>query len=357
MKANRICAGVLFVAGFVSLYGQGLRPPVPLTSAGESPNLISLPAGAEISVLPANGGFYWQTAGDDFFATTIYKTTLDGKKTTALDLQALATKGAIPKHDYFMTGYSADPKGGLVAIISWGEPFAHVSNFTILKVDEHGEFISLITLDLPFIPSRVVPFSSGAYLVAGFEEKSWKRLHLAILDSHGKVVAANLPIFSDKAAAQNHSDDSSALPVGSLLLTSVNSDTVYAYSYREPDVIESISASGKCASIPLAKVPAQPGETVLTMEMYALNGQLLLHRAVYSPTRPVGTPEDSWRLAAKHYWSVYDAATGKLVETFGPGAGAAQGMLAGYSSRSLYFLDRHKQPGGDSAYSLLHAKP
>jgi hypothetical protein len=300
------------------------------------------------------------TANEDFFANRVDHLTLAGKKEVALDVHALAKAGKLPKSDYdvyYLLDYSAGPRGGLVALLGWhqpddpGEAFMHVTRYGILTINDKSDLRSLVKLNLTFSPTRVAVFSSGSYLIAGFEKESLASLRFAILDAQGNSTIDNVKPF----AAASHSTEVNAS--GSLLLASGSDGHVYLYSSREPEAIRKLSIDGKADSIPVGKLPVKDGETILPLSLYAFNGQLLFQRAVFAQDKPKNLPGSEWSLAAVHYWSVYDAASGKLVENDEAGTGTAAGMLAGYEPGNFLFLERQTPVAGTTAFTLLHATP
>jgi hypothetical protein len=355
-------------------FAQEDRPLVQLVSTLQTKDLMVLPFGSGISLLPgARGEFYAQMfTGPDFHGTRILRKSFSGEESIALDVHALAQTGKIPVHDYSLMDFAADPRGGLVTVIAWGEKPMIVSHYAVLDVDGGGDVRTYFEMHDGYSPYRAVVFFSGNYLLEGQDlGDPQSALRLQIRDFRGDIVVSDLHLFSAPPASTAKAGGSTAkggpfqdndggLPPGASLsfaMASTDNNFVYAYSVRSPNVLEKISDTGKCEEIATVKLPLPPDEEMRPVDMYATHGQILLHLAAFS-TKPPDPVKGI--VAEKHYWAAYETTDNSLVETYASDSDLwiARSLLVGYEQGSFYFLEGHRRGDlNDYAFSLLHATP
>lgn len=356
------------------LHAQEDRPPVQLVFTVQTKDLLVLPYGSGISLLPgASGEFYVQEfAGPDPQNSRILRKSFSGEEGVVLDVHALAQTGKVPMHDYYLMDFAADPRGGLVAVIAWGEKPMIVSHYAVLDVDGDGDVRTYFELSDGYMPYKAVAFFSGNYLLDGRDlNEPQSTLRLQIRDFRGDVVVPDLHLFSapsgsaakaggSTAKGGPFQDDDGGVPPGvspAFAMASTDNNFVYAYSVRSPNVIEKISDTGKCEEIATAKLPLPPDEVMRPIDMYAAHGQILLHLAAFS-TKPPDPAKGT--VAEKHYWAAYETTDNTLFATYASDSDVwiAKSLLVGYEPGSFYFLEGHRRGAlNDYAFSLLHATP
>jgi hypothetical protein len=353
---------------------QEERPLVQMVSTLQTKDLLVLPYGSGVTFLPgASGEFYAQmSTGPDFQGARILRKSFSGDESVALDVSALAQTGKIPAHGYYLMDFAVDPRGGLVAVIAWGEKRWIVDHDAVLDVDGDGDVRTYFELSDGFSPYKAVAFFSGNYLLEGRNLKEpQSTLRLQIRDFRGDIVVPDLHLFSapsgsaakaggSTAKGGPFEDDDGGVPPGvspAFAMASTDNNFVYAYSVRSPNVLEKISDTGKCEEIAMAKLPLPPDEEMRPIDMYAAHGQILLHLAAFS-TKPPDPAKGT--VAEKHYWAAYETTDNTLFATYASDSDVwtARSLLVGYEPGSFYFVEGHRRGDlNDYAFSLLHATP